>query len=166
MWYTLPWAFDEFFHQYMPYRWIKKMQVFEAPSHGITTIDQSSLRALDACGPGLATSISILPDVVPFDRIETLHLSFYTRSIPIQLSVLRNITLINSINCLNKHSVLPSTIHLFVFYYVAIVRTMYHQIGQWFRIHFRLYHGRVHYVYLCTISLKQSIIQIVKLSRK
>ncbi len=48
MWYTLPWAFDEFFHDYLPEKCITKIQVFEQPSHNTATIDQSSLRTLDA----------------------------------------------------------------------------------------------------------------------
>ncbi|CAF4447927.1 unnamed protein product [Rotaria sp. Silwood2] len=94
MWYTLLWAFDEFFHDYLPEKWIIKIQVFEQLSHNTTTIDQSSLRRLDACG-------------------QTLALPIYTLClIPIHmhLSVLRTITLVNSIQCLNKRSLFPPTI--------------------------------------------------------
>ncbi|CAF3028695.1 unnamed protein product [Rotaria sp. Silwood2] len=56
MWYTLPWAFDEFFHEYVPYRCITKIQVFEAPSQKMTTINQSSLRTLDASSQKIAVT--------------------------------------------------------------------------------------------------------------
>jgi hypothetical protein len=110
MWYTLPWAFDEFFHEYIPEKWVTKIQVFEAPFHNITTVDQSSLRTLDASGQDLALFICSLPRVVLFDFIETVHLSYYNQPIRIYLSALRNITLVNSVNCLNNHSLFPPTI--------------------------------------------------------
>ncbi|CAF3239946.1 unnamed protein product [Rotaria sp. Silwood2] len=104
MWYTLPWAFDEFFHEYVPYKWITKVQVFEQPSQKIMTIDQSSLRTLDASGSTLASSIYSLPHVVLFDCIKTFHLSFWNTPVPIELSTLCNITLVNSIGFLNDLS--------------------------------------------------------------
>ncbi|CAF4951536.1 unnamed protein product [Rotaria sp. Silwood1] len=110
MWYTLPWAFDEFFHNYLPEKWIIKIQVFEQPSHNARTIDQSSLRTLDACGQTLALPIYSLPHVVLSDYIETFHLSYYNRPIHIHLSALRTITLVNSVKCLNKRSVFPPSI--------------------------------------------------------
>ncbi|CAF2944820.1 unnamed protein product [Rotaria sp. Silwood2] len=100
MWYTLPWSFDELFHEYVPYRWITKAQVFKISSN-LLTVHQSSLRTLDASGQTLSSSICILPQVVLYDSIETLHLSYSNRYFSIDLSNLRNITLVNSINCLN-----------------------------------------------------------------
>ncbi|CAF3056610.1 unnamed protein product [Rotaria sp. Silwood2] len=110
MWYTLPWAFDEFFHEYIPYRWITKVQVFEIPSHDTTAMDQSSLRTSDAAGQTWPTLLSYLPHVALSNYIETLHLSFYNRPIHIHLSTLRHITLLNSVNCLNYFSSFPTTI--------------------------------------------------------
>ena len=52
-----------------------------------------------------------LPHVVINDCIETLHLSFYNRSIYVNLPNLRTLTLLNSINCLNYGSRFPPTIH-------------------------------------------------------
>ncbi|CAF3801511.1 unnamed protein product [Rotaria sp. Silwood1] len=49
MWYTLPWAFDEFYHEYLPHRWITKTRVFEIPQK-MMTIHQSTLRTLDTSG--------------------------------------------------------------------------------------------------------------------
>ncbi|CAF5143681.1 unnamed protein product, partial [Rotaria sp. Silwood1] len=63
MWYTLPWTFDEFFHECIPYRWITKVQVFEIPSHNAMAMYQSSLRTSDAAGQTLPTPISFLPHV-------------------------------------------------------------------------------------------------------
>lgn len=110
MWYTLPWTFDEFFHEYIPYRWITEVQVFEIPSHNTTAVDQSSLRTLDAAGQNLPSPISLLPHVALSNYIETLHLSYYNRPIHIHLSALRHITLLNSVNCLNYFYSFPTTI--------------------------------------------------------
>ncbi|CAF1004755.1 unnamed protein product [Rotaria magnacalcarata] len=110
MWYTLPWPFDEFFHEYVPYKWITKVQVFEIPSKTMTTMDQSSLRSLDASGRTLSSPICTLPYVALSDCVQTYHLSFYNEPIRIYFSGLRNITLVNSINCLNNSSSFPPTI--------------------------------------------------------
>ncbi|CAM4838015.1 unnamed protein product [Rotaria magnacalcarata] len=93
MWYTLPWPFDEFFHEYVTYKWITKVQVFEIPSKKMTTMDQSSLRSLDASGQTLSSSICTLPYVGLADCIETYLLSFYNEPIHIYIFGLRNITL-------------------------------------------------------------------------
>ncbi|CAF1278593.1 unnamed protein product [Rotaria sordida] len=63
MWYTLPWAFDEFFHEYIPHCRITKIQVFEIPSRNIIPIGQSFLRSLNTSGPTLPSSIFYLPHV-------------------------------------------------------------------------------------------------------
>ena len=114
MWYTLPWSFDEFFHQYIPYKWITRefLHLFHLPSRSTTTtpFKKSSLRTLDASGITLASCIMALPHVVLDDCIETLHLSLYNRHIDINLPNLRNLTLVNSINCLNYGSRFPTTI--------------------------------------------------------
>ena len=99
-------SFTNIFHT----EWITKIQVFERPSQKMMTIDQSSLRTLDASGQTLASPIFSLPHVALSDCIETLHLSYYNRPIHIHLSALRNITLVNSINCLNDCSSFPTTI--------------------------------------------------------
>ncbi|CAF3397041.1 unnamed protein product [Rotaria sp. Silwood1] len=120
MWYSLPWTFDEFFHEYIPKQWITKIEVFEKPIK-LMRVDQSSLRTLDAAGQILASPIFSLPHVALSDCIETLHLSYYNKPINIQLSSLRNITLVNSINCLNYCSAFPPTIHsmrILLFYYL------------------------------------------------
>ena len=110
MWYTLPWIFDEFFHEYVPYRWITQIQVFERPSQNMIPITQSSLRTLDAAGETLISSLYSLPYVLLPNYIETLHLSFWNRSIDIYLPALRNITLVNSINYLDYCSSFPTTV--------------------------------------------------------
>ncbi|CAF1075860.1 unnamed protein product [Rotaria sordida] len=92
MWYTLPWTFDEFFHEYIPYRWITKVQVFEIPSHNTTAMAQLSLRTSDAAGQTLPSPIFLLPHVALSNYIETLHLSYYNRPINIHLSALRHAT--------------------------------------------------------------------------
>jgi hypothetical protein len=119
MWYTLPWTFDEFFHEYIPHRRITKIQVFEIPSRKMITIGKSFLRSLDTSGPTLPSSIFYLPHVALSNCIETLHLSFYNIPIRIDLSALQHMTLINSSNCLNCYSSFPTTIrsiHILLFY--------------------------------------------------
>ena len=100
--------FDELFHEYIPYKWITKVHVFHLSCQ--TTTNKSSLRILDASGQTLASCLLSLPQVVLDDHIETLHLSFFNQSITINLPNLRNLTLVNSINCLNYCSRFPSTI--------------------------------------------------------
>ena len=58
----------------------------------------------------MAACLSSLPQVVLDDYIETFHLSFNNRPIHINLPNLRNLTLLNSINCLNYCSRFPPTI--------------------------------------------------------
>jgi hypothetical protein len=114
---TLPWAFDEFFHQEILHKCITKIQVFERPSQKMMTIDRSSLCILDASpDPTLAASILSLPHVALSDCIETLHLSYYNRPINIPFSALRIITLVNSINCLNNCFSFPITIRILLYY--------------------------------------------------
>ena len=110
MWYSLPWAFDELFHEYIPKKWITKIHVFHLSCQTTTTINKSSLRTLDASGQTLTSCLSSLPHVVLDDCIETFHLSFCNQSIRSNLFNLRNLTLVNSINCLNCCSRFPPTI--------------------------------------------------------
>ncbi|CAF5111626.1 unnamed protein product [Rotaria sp. Silwood1] len=109
MWYTLPWTFDEFFHEYELEGWITKIQVFEQPQT-MTTIYQSFLRTLDTSSENMTSSICSLPHVVLSDCIETCNLFYYNTPFAIHLSALRNITLVNSINCLNDCSSFAATI--------------------------------------------------------
>ncbi|CAF3213322.1 unnamed protein product [Rotaria socialis] len=109
MWYTLPWAFDEFFHEDMPENWITQIRVFEIPQK-VTTSYTSFLRSLDVFRENVSPSLYSLPHVVSYDRIETYHLAYYTTSIPKYLSSLRNITLVNSIDCLTYCYSFPTTI--------------------------------------------------------
>ncbi|CAF4584024.1 unnamed protein product, partial [Rotaria sp. Silwood2] len=93
MWHTLPWTFDEFFHEaYIPHKRITKMQVFEI-TRKIITIGQSFLRSLNTLEPTLPLSIFYLPHVALSNCIETLHLSFYNTPIRIDLPALRHMTL-------------------------------------------------------------------------
>jgi len=110
MWYTLPWPFDEFFHQYIPYKSITKIDIFQIPSQTKTTISQSSLRTLDATGQTWPSPICHLPHVALYDCIETLHMSYYNTHPPRRLSALRNITLVNSIKCLYFGPLFPETV--------------------------------------------------------
>lgn len=111
MWYTLPWAFDEFFHLYVPFNWITEVHVFHPSSQTTTTtIKKSRERTLDVSDQTLASCLRSLPHVILDDHVETLHLSFNNESLDMSLANLRKITLINSFHCLNYCSHLPSTI--------------------------------------------------------
>ncbi|CAF1506946.1 unnamed protein product, partial [Rotaria sordida] len=121
MWYTLPWTFDEFFHEYELKRWITKIQVFEQPQT-MTTIYQSSLRTLDTSSENMTSSICSLPHVALSDCIETCNLFYYNTPFAIHLSALRNITLVNSINCLNDCSSFAATIRsirIYIMYHAS-----------------------------------------------
>jgi hypothetical protein len=99
MWYTLPWAFDGFFHEYVPYKWITGIHVFERPSsHETRTMNQSCFLTLDASAPTLSSPLIFLPHVILPDRIETFHLSYYNESIYLPLSRLRHVTLVNIVS--------------------------------------------------------------------
>ncbi|CAF1473915.1 unnamed protein product [Rotaria sordida] len=121
MWYTLPWTFDEFFHEYELKGWITKIQVFEQPQT-MTTIYQSSLRTLDTSSENMTSSICSLPHVALSDCIETCNLFYYNTPFAIHLSALRNITLVNSINCLNDCSSFAATIRsirIYIMYHAS-----------------------------------------------
>ncbi|CAF0823723.1 unnamed protein product [Rotaria sordida] len=142
MWYTLPWKFDEFFHEYIPYKWITKVQALELLSQKIMTINQSSLRTLDASGQTLASSIYSLPYVVFSNCIKTFHLSFWNTSIPIDLSTLCNITLVNSIGFLNDLSFPTNvrSIRLLLFYtypnyMLSNWSIVLHTLSTWSQLH-------------------------------
>lgn len=81
-----------------------------------TITNQSSLRTLDASGKSLSSAILSLPDVVLYDSIETLHLSFYNGPLYLHFSSLRNITLVNSINCLNYFPTTIRSVRILLFY--------------------------------------------------
>lgn len=101
--------FDEFFHEYIPRRWIIQTEVFQIP-HKTKTINQSCLHTCDASAPTLSSPIAILPQILSSNCIETLHFSYWNKPIRIYSSVLRNITLMNSIHCLNHGSLFPKTV--------------------------------------------------------
>jgi hypothetical protein len=84
--------------------------VFERPSQEIRTINQTSLRTLNASASTLASSIFALPHLLSPDRIETFHLSYYNEPIYLPFSTLHHVTLLNSINCLNYYSSFPATV--------------------------------------------------------
>jgi hypothetical protein len=120
MWYTLPWTFAELFYEYMPQRWINKVQVFKILSQQVTTIGPSSLRTFDASSQMWPLPLCSLPHVVLSDCIETLHLSYYNTPIPIHFFIYSSQrTLANSINYLNDCSLLPTiirSIRILLFY--------------------------------------------------
>lgn len=109
MWYSLPWRFDQFFHEDVPRECITQTEVFYKSSKNILNT-QSSLRTFHLCGQALPSVLSSLPHVVLFDRIETLHLSFCTRSPYMEFSNLRHIVLMNSINYLKFCLSFPRTV--------------------------------------------------------
>jgi hypothetical protein len=129
----------------------------------MTSIDQSSLRTLNASGQTLASFICSLSHVALSNYIELLHLPYYNRPIHIHLSALHCITLLDIVYCLNYCSSFPTTIHsISILLFCFFLLIMCFQTGQWFCIHFQLYHNWVHYVYLCMTYQKLSMIEAVK----
>ncbi|CAF3307550.1 unnamed protein product [Rotaria sp. Silwood2] len=120
IWYTLPWAFDEFFQQFLPDRCILNIDVFEFPSKKTTIIGRSHLHTVQASGRRVASPLFSLPNVIQVDQINTLHVSYYNGRLRLPLPNLHQVTFLNSQNCLNHESLLPTTIRsirLLIFYF-------------------------------------------------
>ena len=109
MWYSLPWRFDEFFHEDFPGQCITKIEMFYKSS-GKKVNNQSYLRTFNACGQIFPSILCSLSHAVLLDQIETLHLSFCTRPVYMEFSNLRDLILMNSINYLKFCSSFPRTL--------------------------------------------------------
>jgi hypothetical protein len=157
MWYTLPWAFDQFFHESIPYRWMDNVHSFEIPSQKMTSIDHSFLRTLNASGQTLPSFICSLSHVALSNYIEILHLSYYNRSIHIDWSTLY---CHNSFEYSLFFELLSFICNNYSFSFHSSF--MCFQSDQCFCIYFQLYHSWVQYAYLCMTYEKLSLIEAVK----
>ncbi|CAF4697592.1 unnamed protein product, partial [Rotaria sp. Silwood1] len=90
VWYTLPWAFEQFFEVVEPIQYITKVEVFALPSSYSSIISSSRLRTLN--------------------HINTVHLSFYDWPTGLNLMALRHVILTNNLVALKNFSSFPSNI--------------------------------------------------------
>ena len=77
VWYTLPWAFEQFFDSVAPIQYITKVEVFALPPSYSSIINSSRLRTLSISENDSLPSIISMPHVVQLDRIDTVHLWFH-----------------------------------------------------------------------------------------
>ncbi|CAF1028777.1 unnamed protein product [Adineta steineri] len=110
VWYTLPWAFDEFFELVAPDMYITKVETFLPSQCNSTMIYPSRLRTLAVSENNSLPSIVSMPHVVQLDRISTVHLSFHDWPIGLKLSSLRHITLTNNLIELKNFALFSSNI--------------------------------------------------------
>ncbi|UJR34897.1 hypothetical protein I4U23_027675 [Adineta vaga] len=77
VWYTLPWAFDQFFTLKKSNQYITKVETCAPSQCNSSMIYTSQLRTLDISQNKSLPSIVSMPHVVQFNRINTVHLSFH-----------------------------------------------------------------------------------------
>ncbi|CAF2749440.1 unnamed protein product [Rotaria sp. Silwood2] len=110
VWYTLPWAFEQFFEVVEPIQYITKVEVFALPSSYSSIISLSRLRTLSISQNDSLPSIISMPHVVQLDHINTVHLSFHDWPTGLNLLALRHVTLTNNLIALKNFSSFPPNI--------------------------------------------------------
>ncbi|CAF4191651.1 unnamed protein product [Rotaria magnacalcarata] len=110
VWYTLPWAFEQFFDSVVPIQYITKVEVFALPPSYSSIIYSSRLRTLHISENDSLPSIISMPHVVQQDHINTVHLSFHDWPTGLNLLALRHVTLTNNLVALKNFSSFPSNI--------------------------------------------------------
>ncbi|CAF1072776.1 unnamed protein product [Rotaria sp. Silwood1] len=110
VWYTLPWAFEQFFEVVEPIQYITKVEVFALPSSYSSIISSSRLRTLSISQNDSLPSIISMPHVVQLDHINTVHLSFHDWPTGLNLLALRHVTLTNNLIALKNFSSFPPNI--------------------------------------------------------
>ncbi|CAF1415402.1 unnamed protein product [Rotaria sp. Silwood1] len=110
VWYTLPWAFEQFFEVIEPIQYITKVEVFALPSSYSSIISSSRLRTLSISQNDSLPSIISMPHVVQLDHINTVHLSFHDWPTGLNLLALRHVTLTNNLIALKNFSSFPPNI--------------------------------------------------------
>jgi len=111
VWYTLPWAFEQFFELLQPIEYITKVKVFALPSLYSSIIGPSRLRTLIISQDDSLPSIISMPHVVRLNHINTVHLSFHDWPTGLNLLSLRHVTLTNNLVVLKNFSSFPISIH-------------------------------------------------------
>ncbi|CAF2741016.1 unnamed protein product [Rotaria sp. Silwood2] len=110
VWYTLPWAFEQFFDSVAPIQYIIKVEVFALPPSYSSIINSSRLRTLSISENDSLPSIISMPHVVQLDHINTVHLSFHDWPTGLNLLALRHVILTNNLVALKNFSSFPSNI--------------------------------------------------------
>ncbi|CAF2577417.1 unnamed protein product [Rotaria sp. Silwood2] len=105
LFYTLPWTFNEF-QLCVPDRCISELQVFTSFSPGNKTFS-SRLRKLNM-SDNISTSASLLSYVISSNQIVELCLSRCDRQVSFNLPMVSHLTLIDSLDALNTHSLLTN----------------------------------------------------------
>jgi hypothetical protein len=102
VWYTLPWAFEQFFDLLEPYQYITKVETFAPSPWNSSIIYPSRLRTLSISQNDSLPSIVSMPHVVQLDRIDTVHLSFHDWPTGLNLRTLRHVALTNNLIALKN----------------------------------------------------------------
>jgi hypothetical protein len=102
VWYTLPWAFEQFFDLLEPYQYITKVETFAPSPWNSSIIYPSRLRTLSISQNDSLPSIVSMPHVVQLDRIDTVHLSFHDWPTGLNFRTLRHVTLTNNLIALKN----------------------------------------------------------------
>ncbi|CAF3904330.1 unnamed protein product [Rotaria sordida] len=110
VWYTLPWAFEQFFDSIEPIQYITKVEVFALPSSYSSIISSSRFRTLSISQNDSLPSIISMPHVVQLNHVNTVHLSFHDWPTGLNLLALRHVTLINNLIALKNFSSFPLNI--------------------------------------------------------
>ncbi|CAF4502227.1 unnamed protein product [Rotaria sp. Silwood2] len=110
VWYTLPWAFEQFFDSVVPIQYITKVEVFALPPSYSSIINSSRLRTLSISENDSLPSIISMPHVVQLDHINTVYLSFHDWPTGLNLLALRHVILTNNLVALKNFSSFPSNI--------------------------------------------------------
>ncbi|CAF1222618.1 unnamed protein product [Rotaria sordida] len=105
LFYTLPWTFNEF-QLCVPDRCISELQVFTSFSSGNKTF-YSRLRKLNM-SDNISTSANLLSYVISSNQIVELCLSRCDRQVSFNLPMVSHLTLIDSLDALNTHSLLTN----------------------------------------------------------
>ncbi len=110
VWYTLPWAFEQFFELFQLGQYITKVETFTSPLWNSSIIYPSRLRTLTISQNDSLPSIVSMPHVVQLDCINTVHLSFHDWPTSLNLQTLRHVILINNLIVLKNFSSFPTSI--------------------------------------------------------
>ncbi|CAF4286715.1 unnamed protein product [Rotaria sp. Silwood2] len=110
VWYTLPWAFEQFFDSIEPIQYITKVEVLALPSSYSSIISSSRFRTLSISQNDSLPSIISMPHVVQLNHVNTVHLSFHDWPTGLNLLALRHVTLTNNLIALKNFSSFPPNI--------------------------------------------------------
>jgi hypothetical protein len=102
LWYTLPWAFNEFVQISIPDKSISHLEVLQ-PSHSSTMLSSSCLVRMGLICNEMSPIVTRSPIMCP-DNIEELHLFCCDRNIDLKLPSLRHLNVNSSLDTLHRCS--------------------------------------------------------------